>query len=57
MDERELLAKAQEAQAIADAAENSSERRTWETMAVEYLRLAEAVTAQKRFHPPASNDD
>jgi hypothetical protein len=47
MDEREYLVKAQEAEALANAAQSSVQRLTWENIAKEYRRLA-AVTAAAR---------
>ena len=43
MDEREYLTKAQEAEAIADAAQTRNDRRRWEDIATEFRRLAKSV--------------
>jgi len=43
MDEREYLVKAQEMDAVANAAQSPRERLRWEDIAAEYRRLAEAV--------------
>lgn len=42
MSEREYLVKAQEAQAIADAAASQLQRVQWEEIAAQYRKLAEA---------------
>lgn len=52
MDEREYLAKAQEAQAKADAAHNLKERRRWEEIAEEYRQLAKAMERERRAKHP-----
>lgn len=44
MDEREYLVKAQEADAIANAATSPRQRQKWEDIAQEYRKLAEAET-------------
>ena len=54
MDEREYLVKAQEAEAVANAAENPREQRRWETMAIEYRRLSKIVATMRRSK--VSND-
>ena len=43
MNERELLAKAQEAEAVANASLSQRERHRWEEIAKEFRQLAEAV--------------
>jgi hypothetical protein len=50
MDERGYLVKAQEAEALANAAQNPVERHTWENMAKEYRRLAKAAAAERQSH-------
>jgi len=51
MKEREYLVKAQEADAIADASESPVARHVWESIAKEYRKLAQAVTALRRADP------
>jgi len=48
MNEREYLVKAQEADAIANAAQDPRERARWEDIAAEYRRLAKAVMALRQ---------
>ena len=48
MNEREYLAKAQEAEALADAAETPLQRHTWENIAKEYRRLARVALALRQ---------
>ena len=43
MNTREFLAKAQEAEALADATSSLPERSRWEDIAAEYRRLARAM--------------
>jgi hypothetical protein len=45
MDQREYLVKAQEAEALANAADNQIQRHTWENIAKEYRRLAKVAAA------------
>ena len=51
MKDREYLVKAQEADAIADASESPVARHVWESIAKEYRKLAQAVTALRRTDP------
>ena len=48
MDERFYLVKAQEADAVANAAEGADDRRHWEGIAKEYRRLAHVKAAERR---------
>lgn len=48
MNEREYLVKAQEADAVANAAENRRDRHRWESIAKEYRRLAHAIAAERQ---------
>lgn len=48
MNERVYLVKAQEADAIANAAQGLRERRRWEEIAEEYRRLARAIAAERQ---------
>ena len=43
---RLYLVKAQQAEAVADAAESSINRRSWENIAEEYRRLAHAMAGR-----------
>jgi hypothetical protein len=47
MNEREYLVLAQEAEALADAADQPVQRLTWENIAKEYRRLAKVATAMR----------
>ena len=49
MDQREYLAKAQEADAIANTAVSPRERQRWEEIALEYRRLASVAAALRQF--------
>jgi hypothetical protein len=51
MDEREYLVKAQEAEAIADAAANPRQRSQWEAIAHEYRKLAAAEVELRQVLP------
>jgi hypothetical protein len=53
MNEREYLVKAQEAEAIADATQNSDHQRTWETIAAAYRKLAEEITVARVSADPS----
>lgn len=53
MNVRHYLQKAQEADAIADAAEGPDLRRHWEGIAAECRRLAHAIAERQRAHPPS----
>lgn len=48
MNEREYLVKAQEAEAVANAALSPRERLRWEDIAAEYRRLAETVREMRQ---------
>jgi len=52
MDEREYLVKAQEAEALANAADNKIQRQTWENIAKEYRRLAAITLASRKVPQP-----
>ncbi|HWC62452.1 MAG TPA: hypothetical protein VG501_02440 [Rhizomicrobium sp.] len=47
MSEREYLVKAQEAEALANAEDSPSQRRTWESIAKEYRRLARVAAGMR----------
>lgn len=49
MSEREYLVKAQEADAIANEATNSGDRRRWESIAYEYRRRAALVAVERQL--------
>jgi len=49
---RELLMKAQEAEAVADAAQSPDTRRLWESLAAEYRSLAEEIRRMGRGSDP-----
>lgn len=49
MDERECLVRAQEAEAIADAAANPFHREQWEMIALEYRKLAQTEVALREL--------
>ena len=48
MDQREYLAKAQEAEALADAAQNPVARITWDNLARKYRWLAQAAVKPRQ---------
>jgi hypothetical protein len=48
MNERFYLVKAQEADAVANAAESADNRRHWEGIANEYRRLAHVIAAERQ---------
>jgi hypothetical protein len=47
MSEREYMVKAQEAEALANAADSPVERLTWENIAKEYRRLAQVAAVMR----------
>ena len=49
MDEREYMVKAQEAEALANAATNWLKRRHWEKAAKQYRRMAKAIAVERRL--------
>ena len=57
MDERECLAKAQEAEAFADAAATRRERLTWEKIAAEFRKLARVAVDLRRIGASADPSD
>ena len=52
MNAREYLIKAQEAEAMANAAKQPADREHWDTIAKEWRRLAKAVVAMGDGKPP-----
>jgi hypothetical protein len=48
MTERDYLVKAQEAEAVANAAVSAEDQRHWEGVAEEWRRLAHALASQRR---------